>query len=75
MLQEFFILLVIMCIGKKGIGNRFSSQMSPNFLLQDRMDVYVCENVMVGDMHNVMSFRGPITLVVPLWSVGPFHVM
>ncbi len=49
--------------------------MSPDFLLQDRMDVYMYRNVMVSEMHNVMLLRGSISLVVPLWSGVAFHMM
>ncbi len=50
-----------MRIGEKGIVNVVSSQMSPDYLLQDWTDVYIYGDTKVIDMHNVMLFRGPIS--------------
>ncbi len=46
------------------VGGEFSSQMSPDFLPQDWMDVYVYGDTVDNDMHNVI--RGPISFVVLL---------
>ncbi len=40
-----------------------------------RTDVYVYRDVMNNDMHDIMLFRGQISLVVLLWSATTFHVM
>ncbi len=58
--------LTIMRSGKKGIGAVSYSQVSSDFLPQDQMDMSMCGNAMVNNMHNVMLFRGPISLMVPL---------
>ncbi len=52
------LLLAIMHNGAKGIGGGSSSQMSPDFLPQDWLDVY--GDAVVNDMHNVMLFRGSV---------------
>ncbi len=64
----------IICNGEVIRGKSFS-QINPNFLSQDQMDVYVYGNATVNNMHNIMLFRGLICLVVPLWSGAAFHVM
>ncbi len=67
--------LAIMCRDEGRIEGRSFTQISPDFLPQDRMDVYVYGDAVVGDMHDAMLFRSPTSLVVPLKSRVAFHVM
>ncbi len=53
----------------------YSSQMSPDFLLQDQMDMYVKGHAVVNDMDNTMLFSGLVSLVILLWSWTAFHVI
>ncbi len=48
------LLLAIMCSGEKWNGGGSSSRMSPDFLPQEQMHIYVYENAVGNDMHNIM---------------------
>ncbi len=42
--------------------------MTSNFLPQDQKDMYMYGDTAVNNMHHVRLFRGPISLLFPLWS-------